>query len=69
MQFTIVNLLHVRMDRPALVFDYVNFLQGTPAGESSKVESFLRSPFDFAAFGPRLAVGALLSLPEAAQNL
>ncbi|GBF98862.1 hypothetical protein Rsub_11466 [Raphidocelis subcapitata] len=35
----------------------------------SKVEQWLKTPFDVAAFGPRAAFGALVSLPERLQML
>jgi hypothetical protein len=38
-----------------------------PAG--GKVEQWLKTPFDVAAFGPRAALGALVSLPERLQML
>jgi hypothetical protein len=34
-----------------------------------KLAEWLKSPFDFAAFGPRLTVGALLSAPEKLNSL
>lgn len=42
---------------------------GTPVGASDRVQDFLKSPFDLATFGPRLAVGALLSAQETVGNL
>ncbi|KAF6254764.1 P-loop containing nucleoside triphosphate hydrolase protein [Scenedesmus sp. NREL 46B-D3] len=35
----------------------------------SKVEQWLRTPFDVASFGPRATLGALLSMPEKLQSL
>lgn len=35
----------------------------------NRVEQWLKTPFDIAAFGPRVATGALLSLPEQLQSL
>ena len=34
-----------------------------------KVEKWLQTPYDIAAFGPRVALGALVSLPERLQML
>lgn len=46
-----------------------SFCIGTPAGDSKKVEDYLKSPFDLAAFGPRLALGAVMSAQELSRNL
>eukprot|EP00882_Tetradesmus_deserticola_P013548 GHRQ01014384.1.p1 GENE.GHRQ01014384.1~~GHRQ01014384.1.p1 ORF type:complete len:171 (+),score=49.01 GHRQ01014384.1:166-678(+) len=35
----------------------------------SKVEQWLKTPFDIASFGPRATLGALLSMPEKLQSL
>lgn len=42
-------------------------LPGGLAG--NKVEQWFRTPFDIAAFGPRAALGALLSMPEQLEKL
>lgn len=41
---------------------YVYVLCGAAPG--SRVEQWLRTPFDVLTFGPRAGVGALVSLPE-----
>lgn len=35
----------------------------------NKVEKWLKTPFDLAAFGPRAGMGALLSFPDRMQTL
>ena len=40
-----------------------------PPNVGEKIKDWLVSPFDIAAFGPRLTVGALLSAPEKIQSL
>ena len=40
-----------------------------PPNVGEKLKDWLVSPFDIAAFGPRLTVGALLSAPEKIQSL
>jgi hypothetical protein len=40
-----------------------------PEDVGEKLRGWLQSPFDFAAFGPRLAVGAILSAPERIQQV
>jgi hypothetical protein len=40
-----------------------------PPEVGKQLREWLVSPFDFAAFGPRLTLGALLSAPEKLQTL
>jgi hypothetical protein len=40
-----------------------------PDSVGDKVSEWLKTPFDFAAFGPRVTVGALLSAPERLRTL
>ncbi|KAK9807045.1 hypothetical protein WJX72_011840 [[Myrmecia] bisecta] len=46
-----------------------SYAEPAPGPLGAKVERWLKTPFDILAFGPRVTLGALASLPELAQNL
>jgi hypothetical protein len=45
------------------------FASSSSQQPGAKVEQWLKTPFDIAAFGPRAALGAFVSLPERLQML